>query len=55
MSTPPAPSGHWASALLVDHDVDVNARDTDGQTALAVARAAGKTKAAQFLEGIGAE
>jgi ankyrin repeat protein len=41
--------------LLVDHGVNVNARDKDGQTALAVARAAGKTKAAQFLEGIGAE
>lgn len=41
--------------MLVDHGVDVHSRDKEGRTALAVARATGKTKAAQFLEGIGAE
>jgi ankyrin repeat protein len=40
--------------LLLDHGVDLNARDRDGQTALALALTGNKTKAAEFLRGQGA-
>jgi uncharacterized protein len=43
-----------ALALLLDHGADMNARDSGGQTALALAVAAGKAPAAEFLRGRGA-
>jgi ankyrin repeat protein len=41
--------------LLIDRGANLNARDKNGQTAVALARAKGKTKAAEFLGGIGAK